>query len=500
MGSGGEAVSPPRLSRRLAHGEGDFSPFTYSIGLEAPLRETLAAFKEYPLPQPVSEEAIAELSKSLTFVHEAAHLAQYVTCSFGLRTLRRTLICNRYLYEGGPWQLPVTTSMRERLFEHGDELDDHERRAYLRFFAFLEAADQLRIHTYTSDATSDQRRIELGWEPWSAYYFMLAPDDPKARVELAPRLQEGGVKIHRLPHLTFTDAAGTQAVVLNAAALMETFALLVELNHIYNALGTTIDPFELVPDGKRYLAALEFALESGACSEANMLLTVAVCIDLALMYDPFVLFDAPSVELPPDDRPADQLPGETFINACAAAARIEPIQSFEQAEVARFYRALCDEMDLPSPEWMSERAARRASQILADSGVEVERAWLGKALRIHADALRYRLGRPASLPCDLLASDPMFDVVEICMPEVSYFDLTSHEPEHFHPGSIDLLTVHNLIWQALSQERIDCPLKQGDPFYCESALAAPDKLCVWSGSECLVDLFERDYNLRSMPS
>jgi hypothetical protein len=464
--------------------------------LEAPLQETLAAFQDYPLPQPVSEEAIGKFNKELTFVHEAAHLAQYVTSSFGLRTLRRTLICNRYLYEGGPWQLPVINSMSERLLDHVDELSDHELRAYHRFFAFLEAADQLKIHINTSDARSDQRSIELSLEPWSAHFFALAPNDLQRRRELVPSLHEWGVRVHQLPHLTFTDATGTQDVVVNAATLMETFALLVELNHIYNALGTTIDPFELVPAGKKYLAALEFALESGACSEPNMLLTVAVCIDLALMYDPFVLFDSPSTELPPDDRPPDQLPGETFISACEAAAEIEPIRSYEQADVTRFYRALCEKMNLPSPEWMSERAARRASEVLAASA-DVETVWLKKALRVHAEVLQYRLKRPASLPCDLLTSDPLFDVIDICMPGVSYFDLTSREPEHFDPRNIDLLTVHNLIWQAFSQERIDCPLKQGDPFYCESALSGPNTLCVWSEtSECLVDLFEQGYNLR----
>jgi hypothetical protein len=172
--------------------------------------------------------------------------------------------------------------MSERLLDHYDALSDHERRAYGRFFAFLEAADQLRLHTDTIDERNDQRSIQLSWHPWTAYFFMLAPNDAQARFELAPQLHKNGVRIHQLPHLTFTDADGTKRVVLNAAALMETFALLVELNHVYNALGTTIDPFELIPDGKGYLAALEYALVSGACSWSNMLPTVAVCIDLAL--------------------------------------------------------------------------------------------------------------------------------------------------------------------------------------------------------------------------
>ena len=118
--------------------------------------------------------------------------------------------------------------------------------------------------------------------------------------------------IHQVPHIRVTGPAGAHEVVLNAAALMEGFALLVELSQVFNALGNRIDPDDVPSAGPEYWAALEFAFASKACSVSNRLPTTAVCIHLALMYDPFVLFDSPSIEVPTDGRPADQHPGRNL--------------------------------------------------------------------------------------------------------------------------------------------------------------------------------------------
>ena len=464
----------PDMARSLATREGRFNPFTYSIGLDLPYQESLAAGLAYPLQQPLSDETVARFNASVTFLHEAAHLAQYVSCSFGLRSLRRTLIALRYLAERPGWDLPVVGSLVERL----GKLSDYEQRALHRFLAFLEAFDQLQLHVETRDEPGDDELL-LTWWPWSAHFFLLAPDDPGAWPGLAADLHKRGVLIHRLPHIATRRSGRLENAVVNAALLMENFACLVEFNQVINATGTHADSaaelFDLVPSGHGYTAASEYALAVGACNLSTLLPAVAVCVDVALMYDPFVLHDAPSIEQPTRNQHADRLPGHTFIEACEAAATIRPVEGI--ADVARFYADLCETMGIPPPEWMAARAGEVAERLLSELE-DPKATWLGGAIELHARGLSERLKRPATFCFDLLTSDGIFDVIDRCLDHASFFNLRSRQPQLFQTQDVDLMTLHRLVFQSLTQERIDCPLKQGDPFYCDSALAGANTLCV----------------------
>ena len=184
------------------------------------------------------------------------------------------------------------------------------------------------------------------WEQWNPFFFTGMP--PEAREEFAGQLRAKGTPILRQPHVWLTLASGAESVLLNAAALMEGFALLVEVNHTYNALAMNMDEViktdDILSSGNEYLAAVILGSELGAFQMESMIPTVAICIDLALMYDPFVLFNSPNLEAPGPGVPPDRYPGETFVLACQSAATIDPIRKWEDAELTRFYSELCHSM------------------------------------------------------------------------------------------------------------------------------------------------------------
>jgi hypothetical protein len=481
------------LARRLSSRKrGGFYPFTYSIALRGSVTEAISSAKSYPFAKPVSNETMQKFESTLTFWHEAAHLAQYVSSAFGLRALRRSLIAFRYLKEGGPWQLPVGSWLLEL-----PERNDHQNRAMGRFLNFADAVDQLQLHVDQADEMPDASGppVQLFWEPWSPVLFWgVNLDFLEDQRETLP--------VFRQPHVWLRKEKNAESVMLNAAVLMEGFALLVELNNICNALGLDADSLEkltqITSSGNEYMAALQYGLDRGSFTEVTMIPVLAVCIDLALMYDPFVLYNSPNLEMPGPETPPDQYPGETFVLACSAAGHITPPRDWD--DLGRFYTALCDYMNLPSPEWMAMRTHEVASNLLSSTGdTPLENVWLGAATAMHHSALELRVRNPQDFTRKLLTTDGILDVAERCVPHVSFYNLRDHQPEgsyHHYAKNIDLLSLHSLIHQAILQPRIDCPLKGGSPFFCPSSLSGPDTLCVFPMAdggqrECLVDIFEK---------
>jgi hypothetical protein len=233
-----------------------------------------------------------------------------------------------------------------------------------------------------------------------------------------------------------------------------------------------------------------------------MIPTLAICVDVALMYDPFVLFNASILDIPKPGEKSEQYPGETFIQACEAARNIRPIQNNDHDEIGRFYVELCEEMELPSPQWMAERSFEVASSLLASVQQSIENIWFGKALKIHVEALKIRRERPLTLAFELLSQDAVLEMLSACGPYVSFYRLNTHQSERFNPRNVDLVTLFDLIEQAVTESKIECPLKRGEPFYCPASLSNRDTLCVFIDpqngqpmGECLVDLAERNWGI-----
>jgi hypothetical protein len=80
---------------------------------------------------------------------------------------------------------------------------------------------------------------------------------------------------------------------------------------------------------------------------ASTIPTLSACIDIALMYDPFVLYSATLLDKPEPHQVPDRYPGETFIEACEAVKRIGAFDP-DSTTYSKYYEALCTEMKLPS--------------------------------------------------------------------------------------------------------------------------------------------------------
>jgi hypothetical protein len=487
------------LHRRFAKGGGSFGPFNYAIGVDGSPIEAIKSAQDYPLQSESSGNAHTRFLASLTFWHEAAHLSQYVSTSFGLRGLRRSLICLRYLIEGVHWPLPILSRYERGGFPEG--CSEHEIKALGRFLNFLDTFDQLRIHCSALDPMSSGVGIRADAVPWSPWLFYGGFFE-KSGDERRDLLKDLNIPILNQILITSSDGKEASQVVLNAAAIMEGFALATELNHVVNALGfdRAEEVFNFLPKGSEYVAALEYGLSSGAFTLRNMLVPYAICADVALMYDPFVLFDSPNLEQPSNGQPPDQYPGQTYIAACQAAAQLESPRSSEREELERYYRELCLRMGLPTPEWMATRAHEVAVRLLRTVDTPLT-TWLGKAMIMHEKGLELRMRSPCSSAVGLMTSNGILDVVEACRPYVSMYDIRSRQPEHFDPSCVDILTLHNLMFASMRDTSITCPLKLGAPFECHSAGKGDNTLCVFKNhdgvkiGECLVDLFEKACHL-----
>jgi hypothetical protein len=512
-------VATPVLTRNFEKGRGSFHPFTYSIGLPGTLQEAIGNAPAYPLPQPVSDEMMAQLVTTLTFAHEALRLAQYTSCSFGLRTLRRSLIALHYL-EKRHWEQPIGTKLLQKVTD--GTADDLDRRMLIRILSFLEAAQQLRlsVESLSEPPLMEGDALCVDFEPWTAYFHLRVADAEhpnvfetrEGRHKWAAELDRIGVQIHQLPVLYHGRADGCVALTFNAAALMEGYALMYELNSLHNALGRQVHEMleSVVPSGTEYLASAEYALRSGACNLSNFVLTVEILTDVALMYDPFILFNSPSVEKPSAGQVPDQLPGVTFLHACEAAKRLRPITEYDPDDLRRYYRELCRELGFPSPKEMAQKAHEVVSslqrQIPSGSDTSV---WLAGAIEMHAAALEVRLQDPELFPVHLATGEGIFDVLTRCGSHVSIYHIDELEPTSTFPEAnrtkswcenMDLLMLHSLLVDCFVADRIDCPLKKGDPFWCQSATGAAGDLCAFqidgrTIGECLVDVFERRYGL-----
>ena len=467
------------------HDPARFSPFTYSIGLETTLAAAAEALQEYPLAQPVDEATFRTFMQSLTFVHEATHVAQYVSTAYGLRTLRYTLILLNALSKKPGWELPVL----ETLMEQGGKFTPDEVRVVDASLLFLDGIDQMRLHYKKHDGGW---RVAAWSEPWSPHFFMGGGTDPESREKRVAELKSIGAHVRTLPHVVVGDAD----LVVNVAALMETYALLAEWNHIHNALTTDAKRgMDALPPRPEYRALFDYALVQGVAPPAVLMPAMAAIIDASLMYDPFVLYDVPW-DVPGEDGRADRYPGETFLELCEAAKHVDPIRGID--DVGRFHREICKRAGLPEPQWMAETALATAQRVMDKT--PGEEMLLRKALTAHRDALKLRCERGSEQFAFMLPTTGMIDeVLHVAMPTISFFNVHTLEPDGFDPRKVDAASMHPILFQAVVHPRIECPLKLGNPFYCSSAGKDPDTLCVWTHkfgrSECWVDLLEKDCGL-----
>lgn len=478
---------------------GRFSPFSYSIGLEtSSVEAALALIQEYPLRNPESSKQRNEFLQSLAFFHETAHLAQYVSTSYGLRSLRLTNISLNYIFKKNDWKLPVL----ENFLNSEVNRSEFEVQAGDRFCAFTDAADQMRIY-YTTVSNSNKKDELLEWKPWSPHFVPLFKSgmDP---YELAKIIENVGGYVRRIPIITLNNeesASKQNKIIINVAALMEAYAILVEINHIYNAYNMKInfiEAMDFIPTSTEYFQIILYSLFDKSARIEDVLLTLTACIDIALMYDPFTLYNSKILDKPEIGEIPDLYPGETFISACNAAKKIEPIRKYTQAP--EFYEGLCKEMGLPTPSWISGKALEVASnQMKQFQSGDRNKLLLSKAMTLHYEGLKLRNLNPSRFPFELATTDILMKFLEISKSCVTFYNLNTFEPISPYEDRTDVLQIHNLLNQFLLDKKIECPLKKGHPFFCPSYDKHEDTLCAWRDfesvkHECRADIFDSHIN------
>jgi len=478
--------------------EGRFSPFTYSVGLESSFAEAEDAMQNYPLAKPVSAATLASFLESLTFFHEAGHVCQFISTAYGLRALRYTLVALRALSKLPGLKLPIL----KNLMNVGRTFTPDELRVVDASLLFLDTIDQLRFHHQVADGSDvESEQIFRMDEPWVPHFFVYGEDDLLKRREYAEELRKTrNVHVRTLPHLRFERRSGIHELVVTAAALMEAYGIIVELNHVFNAFTSDAEmAIRALPTRPEYHLLLDYALAVGACEPRVIVPTMAILIDAALMYDPFVLYNVPWDVADAEGR-GDRYPGQTFMELCAVAREIEPIRAFSPEVLQRFYRQLCERAGLPDPEWMAQKSLEVAQGLLDRN--PGEGTLLYRALVAHRDALKLRCDRGLTFACDLPSTETIYQLVEIALPAMSFYNLHTRLPEGFDPRKIDAVSVHSILFQAIVHPTMECPLRLGNPFFCASATSPADKLCVWrwgdgDQSECLLDVLEREFELVS---
>jgi hypothetical protein len=468
--------------------EGRFSPFTYTIGLESSLRDSEDSQQNYPIPKPVSEETFRQFIVSLTFFHEAVHFGQFISTAFGLRTLRCTLIVLKHLLHERGWQLPLE-SLIGRMYDPPSE----RFAAAQSFLLFLDAMDQMRLHQDLSTTPADiPEFVMLEFLPWSPHFFLLEDQGRESREKFARHLRGLNAHVRKLPVISVTRNRFQHQIVVNAASLAEGYALVTELNHIVNALRLPLaDALGLASHGNKYVALMSYLLDRNYCSTEHVLFTLTVCIDAALMYVPSVLYNVPWDGVDQSGR-CEQYPGETFISLCEALPKTKPVQGFE--DVARFHKDLCANAGLPDPQWMAEKSLEVARAVRAKAPAG-STPLLANAIDAHMDALEYRCAKGPAFPSLLTTTECIYDLLHKARRALTFYNLHTRAPDFFDPRKIDTITIHSILLQAISQPSIQCPLKLGNPFFCNSAAKEDKVLCVWKHefgtSECLLDVLER---------
>jgi hypothetical protein len=499
-----QRISPglQRLLKSHFFEQGRFNPFTYTVGLESSLDQSEAAVQNYPIQLPLTEDVLKQFIRSLTFFHEANHFCQYVSTGYGLRALRNTLICLRNLERETQWHLPIFQNLADQ-FRTGS-LSEAQQRTFEGILNFLDVADQLRLHQGAGLLQgAGNASVAVGYLPWSPhFFFMVADTEGSNSEEVAEQLRGVDANVRRLPFLLFHSGPSSYQIVLNVATLLECAAVLCEINHVSNALRVSHEEtMQFLPPANEYHAVMAFALRNGYCTPRTMVLTLGVCIDAALMFDPFVLYNVPW-DTPDAEGRRDQYPGETFLQVLEASRSVDPIVRADEAEISRFYRAVCKEAGLPPPDWMAQKSLEVADRLAVQkTGPDV---LLANALEGHRNALQYRCERPDSFPLNLPTTEGIYEVLGRAKGALSFYNLRTRQPDHFNPRKIDAITIHSILVQAFSERRIQCPLKMGHPFFCNSAQHDSNTLCVWhiggERRECLVDILERQLGLVPAPA
>ncbi|WBO86851.1 hypothetical protein [Hymenobacter yonginensis] len=466
-----EALEVIRLSSKR---RGVFHPFSYAIGLDGEFDEFEDALQRYPIAQPYTHESIEMLGKSMSFIHEYAHLMQYLSTSFGLRCIRSTIITLNRLSKSKRTSIPVINN------NFASETSNYEDLS--RYLFYLECIDQLSIHKKTTHSITHNELPILWLELWNPFHNTVISEDNINRISL---YLNNNITSKYLPHLLYYEKGRVVDVIVTAAILMEAFAVLAEANNIGNAFNQEVDLLfilGIVPEEAEYTSLIAYAAKIGML-KFNSIIPLMICIDIALMYDPFILFNINTLVNNNTDGIADEYPGMIFFNACNEALDCS-FESFN--DVKQFYSNICDKMKIPPPEQMAFMAHERAENIYKTTSDET---LMGYAFRMHVALLKARRDDPYHFFSKIIRSDSIWDLLDLIYKDATFYSIADKKPLGEFFFKLDTLTAHAIIKQLLLNKRLDCPLKYGIPLRCPNAGQKWSTVCSWKHNNKEYDCF-----------
>ena len=429
--------------------------------------------------------------RSLTYIHECAHLAQFVSCSYGLRVLRYTNICLRYVMKMHGIKLPLLDFLLK-----SENLKETESTAIDRFLVFWDINQQLALNTkleIQDNSSANSGEFLVKWRLWSPHFYLFDSSSLNiSEMEFARIVEENSSYVRKIPYITTQFGRIHSRLEVNVASLMEVYAVMVELNHLINATnGDIVDLMKLTPKSFGYYENFFFLLQHTKDIYTSLIILTA-CVDIALMYDPFILFNTTLMLKPEDKNHYDIYPGETFIRACEAAKEL-PVPKDGYEHYRNYHNELCAKMNIPSPQWMAEKAYKVICSLMRN--LDIEQTILGRAYEFHKNALKLRCDDAALFPF-ILPITNLMRIVEMGSKCVTFYNINTQQPLSSYEDRLDVIQMYDLLVQVLFSQDVVCSLKQGKPFYCDKSDDADNILCGFITPdqklhECKADIFDR---------
>lgn len=470
------------LNQKLHSVTGDFSPLSYSIGLQRLPEYVDHTTMNYPIDEN-DEEAISNFAHDLSFIHEMTHYGQFIATSFGLDFYLSSHVALSSIIKGAPWQKPF--SIGHNYFEKKHyHTDINNFLYYYREFSVEEEKLTLRQNS--------EKYFHIFSTPYHAQFEYFHTMKEASFMEQLNTIKQSNLNVHPKIWAVAPDSESRSLICCNAASLFEGMATIGELNHLTNAFP---DKYRSVQSHIDYIAAhpaiyratFHLYFSFFKLPLEYYLLSLAALIDIALMYAPISVQDSPPVSHFLNIKKKFHSSFNLFIEACIAAEGVQPIRSYDYDEQQRYQDAICRKMGIPTTHEMTEKALETADKMglepynlkkhYADSLNTSSIQAMGYQ---HFSGLLYRYKFGAGFFSEVFNSRHIFNLYRDYRDYITYYNIeTKQENGFYSPMHITSAVLANSMLEFIDGHGHPdvCPLKQGKPFYCPSATDEPDVFC-----------------------
>lgn len=480
--------SATTLRRSLETTHGAFFPHLYAIGTlgdELPNTDTITSFLEKRSTSDHETE-----HSLLVFVHEATHLVQFLSTTFGLSAARSADFLVSHMLKNTSQSFPRTVKFDDTKPTLG--LTGEMQYVVLRYWEMQYFFDEeLNIREI------EYKRNELVSIPENSYAVIGYPLTMAEFTRVSTNLEDK-IRLSNGRQLTTywaTRAKSDQIEVsckLNAAALFETAAVISELYIIGNRRSQAMEINEVwkhidgLPD--RYKLVFYIYRDHYRLNEQLMLPQLCALIDLCLMQDGYILERSYVFDKSDGEKNPYITQGALLFKVFEAAGQVEDFCISSDDIVQQI-----DESFLSNLQDYQDRVADAAGLVRTDEMLQRSIDFLEKETTLqtwkadaklknipyiasidfrHGYLLHYKiLKMRQKIRCGFLISsgiDFLLAAFEVIKKDVQHINLRDSEVSKMS------VTTHPFLVQACVRELLAttskiCPFQRGRPFFCETA-------------------------------